>query len=453
MKTLLGALAAFVAEAPLQADAQTLSMLRDGVVDVLGCMHAGARTEVGRRSRKAVASMGAQGDAPLVGADMDAARGAARPQAAFLNAVAAHALDFDDWELPGNTHPSAVLLPVLLALAGEETSGMEFCRAYLAGFEVIVRLGEALNFEMYAKGWHSTATLGAVGAAAAAARLAGGSAAETTSALSFAASAAVGYTCQFGSHAKPVQAGFAARAGIEAWGLAAAGLTARPDVLEHERGMAALLAGVPGIRLQAALARLGDKLALTEHGLVLKPWPSCGYTHRMTTCALRLRGQVDGRDIAQIDLHLPDFHADILPFAQPQSRSEACFSLPFAVAAGLARGGLTLADIDAEIWREPDIAALMEKTRLHPFRPRRPGRNYAEEDPDRMVVTLRGGERLEDSCAFPLGTPQTPLPRRQLREKFAANAGGESAGWLARLDEWPQSGRVLALMTGGSASP
>ena len=444
MTALLGELAHFVAEAPLQADAHTLRLLRDGVVDVLGCIHAGAGTEVARRAREAVSGMAAPGEARVIGTDMRTAR----PQAAFLNAVAGHALDFDDWEIPGNTHPSAVLLPTLLALAGKETGGAEIARAYLAGFEAIARLGEALNFELYDRGWHSTAILGAIGAAAAAARLTGSSRGETTSALSFAISAASGYTCQFGSHAKPIQAGFAARAGVEAWSLAAAGLTAQAHVLEHERGMGALLAGVSRHRLRASFARLGDRLALEEHGLVLKPWPGCGYTHRMMTCALRLREQVGGRPIAGIDLHLPDLHANVLPFARPESRSEALFSLPFAAAASLARGGLTLADINAGIWREPDIAALIEKTAVHPFRPRRPDRNYAEEDPDRMVVTLCTGERLDASCAFPLGAPQMPMQRRRLWEKFAANAGGASAGWQARLGEWPASARILPLMAG-----
>jgi len=152
-----------VADAPLEVDKADLGVIRDGVIDTLGCIHAGATTDVARRAQSAVAAMDAVGPAPVIGTAMRTAR----PQAAFLNAVAGHALDFDDWEIPGNTHPTVVILPALLAVAEPHMSGMALARAYLAGFEVIARLGEALNFEHYDAGWHSTATLGAPGAAAA----------------------------------------------------------------------------------------------------------------------------------------------------------------------------------------------------------------------------------------------------------------------------------------------
>ncbi len=440
-------LARFVAEDPLEADAPTLAVLRDGVIDTLGCIHVGTRTETATRARAAVRAMEAAGPIRVIGTTMTASR----PQAAFLNAVAGHALDFDDWEVPGNTHPSVVMVPALLALAGPETTGAELARAYLAGFEVIARLGEALNFAHYDRGWHSTATLGAIGAAAAAARLTGCDTERTAHAMSFAISAAAGYTCQFGSHAKLVQAGFAARAGVEAASLAAVGLTAQAHVLDHPRGMEALMAGVGRVRLDAALGRLGAPLALAEHGLVLKPWPSCGYTHRIMTCARRLRGRVDQSRIARIDLHLPDFHAAVIPFRQPRSRSEALFSPSYVAAMGLVRGDLTLADLETATWEAPDIAEPMVRVAVHPFAPRRPDLNYAEEDPDRMVVTLGDGTRLEETCAFPTGSPQAPMSEAELWSKFAANAGPGLASRIERLATWPAAPRIVDLLSEGGA--
>ena len=179
---------------------------------------------------------------------------------------------------------------------------------------------------------------------------------QTAHALSFAISAASGYTCQFGSHAKPVQAGFAARAGVEAACLARAGLTGQSHVLDHQRGMATLMWGLDHQRLDRALSKLGRPYALSEHGLVLKPWPSCGYTHRIMTCALKLRQRTTTDQIAHIDAHLPDFHARVLPFGPPANRAEALFSLPFVAATGLLHGDLTLADLDPRIWADPDTS-------------------------------------------------------------------------------------------------
>ncbi|MBO9446936.1 MmgE/PrpD family protein [Ruegeria sp. R14_0] len=435
-------LARFVAQDLLDADPATLAILRSGVIDALGCIHAGVQTDVARLAREGVRAMASIGPATVIGTDMTTNR----PQAAFLNAVAGHALDFDDWEIPGNAHPTVVLLPALLAMAGPQTNGADLARAYLAGFEVIARLGEAMNFQHYDAGWHSTATLGAPATAAACARLIGLSASQTAHAMSFAISAASGYTCQFGSHAKPIQAGFAARAGVEAACLAQAGLTGQPHVLDHARGSAALMGGLNTERMNAALDKLGTGYALTEHGLVLKPWPSCGYTHRLMTCAVRMQARLSPGRIKQIDLHLPDFHAAVLPFGQPTNRPEALFSAPFVVVMGLLHGGLTLSDLEAGVWNDPKVARLIAKTKMRAFAPIRPDLNYSEKDPDRIVVSLTDGRVIEDACAYPLGAPQAPMSDAQIWEKFRANAGPYSDDWAAKLCDWPEHPDIATLL-------
>lgn len=432
--TVLAKLAAFIATDPLEADTTTRDVVRDGVIDTFGCIHVGARQPVAEKTRSAILALGTSGAASIYGTSGRASA----PHAAFLNAVAGHALDFDDWEVPGNTHPTVVLLPALLASISAKTSGADMERAYLAGFEVIARLGEALNFEHYDKGWHSTATLGSVGAAGAVARLMGLNADQTTHALAIAISRACGYTCQFGSDTKPMQAGFAAQAGVEAAHLARAGLTGQAYVLEHARGMNALTAGVPQDRLDAMAARLGRPLALREHKLVLKPWPSCGYTHRIMTAALELSHRLpDLAHIAQIDLSLPDFHAAILPFAQPTRREEALFSAPFVAVMGLKYQRLELDDISARIWEDTDIKSLIARTHVYPFRPTRPEMNYDPSEPDRLRITLRSGEVLEQTCAYPLGAPQNPMSAQALRDKFTANAPQFSGPQTDALFDWP----------------
>ena len=438
----LARLAGFIATAPLEADQATLETVRNAVVDTFGCILAGADQPVAEAARSAVLAMGARGEVPVFGTALmvDA------PHAAFLNAVAGHAMDFDDWEVPGNTHPTVVILPALLACAQTDTNGEQIAKAYLAGFEVIARLGEALNFDHYDRGWHSTATLGAMGAAAGVARLLGLSTTQATDALSIAASRAAGYTCQFGSDAKPMQAGFAAQTGVEAAYLARAGLTGQAHVLDHARGLNALMAGVSANRLNEMLARLGHRLALEEHGLVIKPWPSCGYTHRIMTAALGLSERSgDLSEIVRIDLHLPDFHAAVLPFTQPERREEALFSAPFVAAMGLRYRRLGLDDIKRRLWRDPEVMALIAKTHVHAFAPARPCLNYDPEEPDRMVLTLKSGEILETACAYPIGAPQNPMIASDLRSKFAANAPEFAAAHMDAVFNWQRSAKVTTV--------
>ncbi len=418
--------------------------VRNSIVDVFGCILGGARMPVAVASAKTMRSLGAgHGSARVFGT----AHGAPAHTAAMLNAISGHALEFDDWEIPGNTHPSVVLFPSLLAVMEGDTSGMDLLTAYVVGFEVIARLGEALNFEHYDAGWHSTATLGSIGAAAAVARLHGLSPVQTSHALSIAVSRASGLTCQFGADTKALQAGFAAENGVVGAALAAQGATGRLEALEHPRGIAALMAGVPPERIATALERLGNPLAVEEYGILIKPWPSCGYTHRIMCCARDLAGmQVDTESIHAIDLHLPDFHAAILPFRHPGNRREALFSLPFVAAMGLSHADLVLDDLDRERWREPDIARLIECTNIHPFRPSRPALNYDPLEPDRMRVTLLGGRQLEAVCALPLGTPEFPMTDEAVVEKFRQNAGIGHDGDLVELVTWPEAPCVRSLL-------
>lgn len=373
-------LAEFAADAPLDPDPALQATLRDAVIDCFGCILLGANRPQARNARQAAAAFAAtDGPARIYGTG----QATTAATAAMLNAVAGHCMDFDDWEVPGNTHATVVILPALLALAGPRTAGRELAAAYLAGFEIIARLGEALNFEHYDRGWHSTATLGALGAAAAAARLLRLDTQQTAHAMSLAASRAGGFTCQFGSDAKPLQAGFAAETGVVAARLAEAGATGRPEVLDHPRGMASLMSGVAPARIRKVLDRLGDPPALAEHGIVLKPWPGCGYTHRILDCALQLAGTIpDCSAIRRIDLQLPDFHAAVLPYHRPENRHQALFSLPLAAAVGLADRNFTRDHLDGEAWNRPDIRTLIDCCHVHPFRPARPRLNHDPEQPE-----------------------------------------------------------------------
>jgi 2-methylcitrate dehydratase PrpD len=140
---------------------------------------------------------------------------ASATNAALANGTAAHALDYDDVLDPSMSHPSAALVPALVALAEATGAGAPaVIDAYLVGFEVTARLGKAMNLEHYRRGWHTTLSLGSPGVAAACGRLLGLDARRMAMALSLSTSMAGGSKRQFGSMAKPLHAGLAAKNGI-----------------------------------------------------------------------------------------------------------------------------------------------------------------------------------------------------------------------------------------------
>ncbi|MEM7118751.1 MAG: MmgE/PrpD family protein [Chloroflexota bacterium] len=445
-KTAGARLAHFVANTPVFPSKTTISITRDALIDTLGCILVGSRQPVAQKTQATVAAWG-QGQAPIFGTELSVAA----PWAALANATAGHALDFDDWEIPGNSHSSVVIFPALLAVGaeaaakGQSYSGKAILDAYIVGFEIIARIGEAVNFEHYDKGWHTTGTLAAVGAAAAVARLKGFNGEMTGHALSLAVSQAVGYTTQFGSNAKPLQGGFAAKVGVVAAALAEQGLTGQPHVLESDKGFNMLLGHGDMARFWAVFDRWngsGDdaSLALTEYGLVFKPYPSCGYTHRAIDCALAMRqeSRFDLNTISKIRVSLPDMHAGILPFQQPTKRAEALFSIPFCVAQALIYGGLGLADIEAERWEETAVRSLIAKTTLLVRQPKRPDLNYDADDPDWLEVELANGTILRTEVAFPLGAPQNRLSSEQIMAKFRGNAAFsvENEAVISALAQW-----------------
>lgn len=417
------------------------------IADGFSAILAGAESEVALRVLKAVGPI-ADGNAPLFGGKVRLSA----PYAALINAVAGHSFDLDDWEEPGNTHPTVVLLPALLAAAHvQPKSGAELLSAYAVGCEIIMRLGELVSMDHYARGFHSTATLGTLGAAGACAKLLGLDKQQMIHALAIATSQAIGYTAQFGTHAKPLQAGFAARAGLEAALLARAGVTGQPATLFDPRGFSGLLGDHDAERLTAVVNALGRPWALEQYGLVLKPWPSCGYTHRIMTAALELRPKLQARlgQIAQIEAVLPDFHLAILPFHMPRDRNEALFSLPACLAQALVKGSLTLADGQERFWLDNRVVQLIDRTRVSSEPARNPLLNYDPEQPDRLTVKMQNGEVLETVCAYPLGAPQNPMGSHELGVKFNSITGRPAEQFVALL-KWAETDNVTEFFEGFS---
>ncbi len=429
--------ARFVAEANITDD--LFPVISTAITDGFACLLGGASSEVtSRLLNTLLPSYG--GKAPVYGTGQSLSPS----YAAMVNAVSAHVLDFDDWEDPGNTHPTAVVLPCLLAVASvssgasayDPRSGRDLAQAYAVGLEVIMRLGKAITLDHYARGYHATATLGAIGAAAAAARLMRLTPEQTLHALSLSVSQAVGYTGQFGANAKALQAGFAARAGVESAMLAGAGMTGQASILTSRRGFVGLMGHYDDHRLDRMAETLGKPWGLASYGIVIKPWPSCGYTHRVMTAAVEAREKLRGRidQITAIHVSMPDYHYAILPFGQPKDQNEALFSLPACLGQILKEGRLTTADLRAEFWHDETLKRLMALMTVTPEPATSMHRNYDPDQPDRLTITLADGTTIKTSCDWPLGAPSHPMTDQDHAAKFHDLTGHPVSAYLPFRD-------------------
>ena len=407
----------WVAAAPRDWSGDALERAGAAFVDTAACMLAGADDDAPRAACEAVARWGS-GAAVVVGTP----HRLPAPWAALVNGTAAHALDYDDVLEISNAHASAVLVPALLALGEERgADGASCADAFIVGVEVMARLGEALNMTHYFRGWHTTSTLGAPAAAAACARLLRLDAARTTAALSLATSLASGAKRQFGTMAKPLHAGLAAKNGIVAATLAEAGLSAATDAYEGERGFVDLFAGVPHERLEAALADFDAPPAIERHGLWQKIYPCCASAHRPLDALLDLQaeGGVGPEAVAEIDALLPEVAVQNLPYAAPADAMQARFSLPYLLASALVDGRLALDAFTGAALTRPSVRAFLPKVRMRPD-PAQPGTVNVDAAPQRATVRLRlaGGAERARTVREPRGHPRRPLGCDALHAKF-----------------------------------
>jgi 2-methylcitrate dehydratase PrpD len=230
-------------------------------------------------------------------------------------ATAAHALDYDDLHLESTAHISVVCVTAaLVAGAGE--------RAYLAGAGVMARLGLALGWGHYSRGWHATCAAGAPAAAVAAGIALGLDKGGLARAMALAVPAAGGVQAAFGTMAKPLQVGFAVSAGIRAARLAAAGAGADPAALDQ---WLTLVGGDP-----AAIATTGPAV---PGGLAIKLYPCC-YALQRPIAALAGLG-LDPASAEAIAVRTPVASLQPLNRHSPRTGLEGKFSLEYGVAAAL----------------------------------------------------------------------------------------------------------------------
>jgi 2-methylcitrate dehydratase PrpD len=332
-------------------------------LDTTGVMLAGAIEPVSRTVRAVVRTEGGQPRALVIGTRLRTSV----TGAALANGTSAHALDLDDSHHPGFLHPSAVLVPAVLALGeARGASGAEAIAAYLYGLETLTAVGSAINLRHYELGWHATATIGTLAAAAAAAKLLRLDVERTRVALSLAASEAAGVRRNFGSMAKPLHAGLASRAGVLAALLAEEGLTAGEAVLEGERGFFDLVAGPGEWDADAGLTVLDGGFALAIDGLGIKRYASCGVTHAPIEAALALGngGGLAPERIASVELVVNPLARQIAVYDDPADGLQSKFSLPHCVAVALLDGRADLAQFTDERACDPRVVELRRRTRV-----------------------------------------------------------------------------------------
>lgn len=417
MTGLTAELAAFAASPKFDdLPARAVEIVQSGFADTIATMLAGRGEPVVRIAQEFTAArQSAAAEASL----LLGTRRAASADAALVNGAAGHALDFDDVALGG--HPSTVLVPAVLA-EGErlDVSGDEALRAYLVGYEVWAELFRREPDAYHLKGWHPTAVLGTVGAAAAVAYLNKLPVDQCRHAIALSASMACGLVANFGTMTKPLHAGRAAAAAIEAVRFAASGLTAAPDAIEHQAGYLAALSPQGRANRQAPASGLGRDLRVLEYGLSIKKYPTCYATHRVIDGVLDIAREhrVRSEDVEEVRARIGVAQASMLRNHQPVTGLEAKFSLEFAVASALVAGRVGLTELTDEFVGQRAVRELLPKVRIATDDSQCPVEPVFALN-DRVQLRLRDGRTFDSGeIRFARGNAMAPLSADELRGKF-----------------------------------
>jgi 2-methylcitrate dehydratase PrpD len=325
--------------------------------------------------------------------------------AALFNGIAAHVLDFDDASSPMSGHPSVALLPALVALAeARGTAGLRLIGAYIVGFEICCKLGRALDVTHYARGWHMTATVGTLAAAAACGHLLGLDREQISHAIGLAIAQTGGTRENFGTDAKSFQAGQLNAAAIRAALLAEQGITASHHSLDGKAGYATLYSG--GEDITPVLETLGMlPLEIDRSGIEVKKYPACYGIHRPLDGLFDIIAEhrFGLADIERIEIGTS--YGVLAPLLRhpPRNGTEGKFSMEYSIAAAIADRGIRLSSYTDEAVSRPEITSYL-------------GRIVTKEATDTMIprwaslsIIFRDGQvrtrRVEDLK----GSPRFPL--------------------------------------------
>jgi 2-methylcitrate dehydratase PrpD len=420
-------------------DHPAMDAARTAIIDFLACMIAGAND---RTTGVLAVVIGADlpGKAIIVGRTTQT-----DPLvAAVLNGYAGHVLDYDDVHASVRGHPTTVIVPALLALAAERTFSAEaFIASYVVGLEAMARLGLSLGSKHYENGFHATATLGPVGVAAAICHLTSTSVEETAIALGLAVTQAAGLRLQFGFDAKPYHAGMAARSGLLAARLVAAGFGGAPDFLDNPVSFYSAYAFGAG-QPELTSKNWAQPWQIVSPGLTLKAYPCCTASHPVASLGIDLNGEgLKAEQIDKITFTYPPGADAALVVTKPSNGIEARFSPDYVFSAALLDGALRLDHFDERPVESRIMALASRASRQHDTSAPR----MSSDPTTRFVVldiTLEDGSTIQRRFD---GLPGVTDPKQKFQDATAGNPAFADIPDLVRsMRSEADFARLLALL-------
>lgn len=338
---------------------------------------------------------------------------------ALYYGFASHYLDFDDAQANLAGHFSTVLYSALLAVLEPHDTWHDFLRAYIIGAELEGIIGSLINPAHRTQGWHSTGTVGVIGAAAAIGALRGLHGESLAQLLSLAATQSAGMFFQSGTDGKPLHVGLAVRNGVWAYELLQhTSLQTSTKPFDPERGWFKTIGNITVTSNDIASRWLAPG-QLIDPGLWMKVHPYCSaaicgaeaaeiVAHRLYTSDSFLWDEIN-----RVTVHFPPGADAALRYTLPKTGREGQFSIEYVVYQVLAYGEVQdeLFKIDAIDQSVRDCMSRIERVYDLP-------KVSQTERITKVTVTLKNGDTFTETVNNPKGSPKNPLTMEDIRIKL-----------------------------------
>ncbi|GAB3187237.1 MmgE/PrpD family protein [Nesterenkonia suensis] len=404
---------------------------RTAIMDGVASMCAGGREPVAQPAREVFLSQGGVEEASVAGLGQRLPAS----NAAYVNAVQLHCLDFEVQGFPP-AHGTSSILPAALAIAERDgLSGADLVTAFAVGWEIQQRV-RAAGDGSDMRSFHPPGVVGPLGAAAAASHLVGFTPEQTAMALGHAASNCGGLFANNGTGTKATHPGRAARVGVESALLVGAGLTANPHILEDRAGfLAAFFASE--FDGEALTGSLGEAFRIEEPGYLIKPYPAEVFMQFTMQALVELRDRegLRAEDIARVQIVPALYHPELIR-PEPASGLEGKFSYEFCAAVALTEERVTIQSFSDAVRLSPAVQELLPRVEVHSG-PRRPPELGAAQST--VTVVARDGRQLRHTCRTFPGMPQRPLSDDEHLTKVMdclAHAGLDESACLSTVAAW-----------------
>jgi 2-methylcitrate dehydratase PrpD len=410
-------LARFICELKYaQIPADAVSRCRELLLDQLGCQLIGASMPWNQPVYRFVKESKSGGPAQIV----KYGNQVPLDDAVLVNGTFAQGCELDDYYDQGGGHPGAATVPVILALAQQQTvSGQELITGMVAGYEVGWRIGRALLPELMKRGYHAQSAIGVFIAAAAAGKILRLDPEQMTHALAIAGSHAGGTMeyDQSGGEVKRLHNGMACCGGLRSALLAQIGLTGPPTIFEGERGILKVMSGNCNIDPLIKDLHTGNEDLALYHA-AMKRFPVNASQHSPIELLDNLvrEHRIDSRQVVKITVEVNEgilLHGGTI--YQPKEVIEAQFSLRFSLALRLIKGNNDLQHyLDPALWSDPAMLEIGRKIDLLADPTATGPRRFA----CRMSIRLSDGREMSGSLPAPKGSCKNPLSTGELHDKF-----------------------------------